>query len=202
LSRAKANALASRLAATEVAIHGKSLNKEEFVTCGGVKLAEVNFKTMESRITPRLYFAGELLDIDGLTGGFNFQAAWTTGWIAGHAMRSEEHTSELQSRGHLVCRLLLEKKKRHLGHPRERRARARQGGAPAATALEEEPVGALERRDRLAAEAAPAEPHQVEAAQAGPVARHHAEGRHVHRHHRPRGAQGRLADADVLVHAR
>src|SRR5439155_439920 len=77
---------------------------------------------------------------------------------------------------------------RHLGHPRERRARARQGGAPAATALEEEPVGALERRDRLAAEAAPAEPHQVEAAQAGPVARHHAEGRHVHRHHRPGGA--------------
>jgi predicted flavoprotein YhiN len=86
LSRSKANALASQLGATELEVHGKSLNKEEFVTCGGVKLAEVNFKTMESRITPRLYFAGELLDLDGITGGFNFQAAWTTGWIAGHAM--------------------------------------------------------------------------------------------------------------------
>jgi predicted Rossmann fold flavoprotein len=86
LSRSKANALASQLGATELEVHGKSLNKEEFVTCGGVKLAEVNFKTMESLITPRLYFAGELLDLDGITGGFNFQAAWTTGWIAGHAM--------------------------------------------------------------------------------------------------------------------
>jgi predicted Rossmann fold flavoprotein len=86
LSRAKANALATRLTATEVDVHGKSLNKEEFVTCGGVKLAEVNFKTMESRITQRLFFAGELLDIDGITGGFNFQSAWTTGWIAGQAM--------------------------------------------------------------------------------------------------------------------
>ena len=65
---------------------GKSLNKDEFVTCGGVRLGEVNFKTMESRICPGLYFAGELLDIDGITGGFNFQAAWTTGWIAGRAM--------------------------------------------------------------------------------------------------------------------
>ena len=49
---------------------GKSLNKEEFVTCGGVRLSEVNFKTMESRLCPGLYFAGELLDIDGITGGF------------------------------------------------------------------------------------------------------------------------------------
>jgi predicted Rossmann fold flavoprotein len=86
LSRSEANALASQLGSTELEVHGKSLNKEEFVTCGGVKLAEVNFKTMQSRITPRLYFAGELLDLDGITGGFNFQAAWTTGWIAGRAM--------------------------------------------------------------------------------------------------------------------
>ena len=64
---------------------GKSLNKDEFVTCGGVRLSEVNFKTMESRICPGLFFAGELLDIDGITGGFNFQAAWTTGWIAGRS---------------------------------------------------------------------------------------------------------------------
>jgi len=86
LSRANANALARLLRCTELEVNGKSLNKEEFVTCGGVDLREVDFKTMESRITPGLYFAGELLDIDGITGGFNFQAAWTTGWIAGHAM--------------------------------------------------------------------------------------------------------------------
>ncbi len=62
---------------------GKSQNKNEFVTCGGVCLNEVNFKTMESKICPNLYFAGEILDIDGLTGGYNFQNAWTTGFIAG-----------------------------------------------------------------------------------------------------------------------
>jgi predicted Rossmann fold flavoprotein len=86
LSRLQANALAARLVRTELTVHGKSLNKDEFVTCGGVKLSDVDFKTMESRIVPGLYFAGELLDIDGITGGFNFQAAWTTGWIAGNAM--------------------------------------------------------------------------------------------------------------------
>jgi len=86
LTRAGANELVRQLRATELEVDGKSLNKDEFVTCGGVRLREINFKTMESRITPGLYFAGELLDIDGLTGGFNFQAAWTTGWIAGNAM--------------------------------------------------------------------------------------------------------------------
>lgn len=64
-------------------IEGKTTYKKEFVTCGGVCLKEVNFKTMESRVRPGLYFAGEILDIDGVTGGFNFQNAWTTGWIAG-----------------------------------------------------------------------------------------------------------------------
>jgi predicted Rossmann fold flavoprotein len=77
------------LTRTEVPVVGKSLNQEEFVTCGGVRLAEVDFKTMASRICPGLYFAGELLDIDGITGGYNFQAAWTTGWIAGRAMAQE-----------------------------------------------------------------------------------------------------------------
>ncbi len=67
-------------------VRGKGEFKEEFVTCGGVNLDEVNFRTMESRLCPGLYFAGEILDIDGLTGGFNFQAAWTTGWLAGQAM--------------------------------------------------------------------------------------------------------------------
>ena len=86
VTRAQAVALAGLLTRTELPVNGKSLNKDEFVTCGGVSLREVNFKTMESRIVPHLYFAGELLDIDGITGGFNFQAAWTTGWIAGHGM--------------------------------------------------------------------------------------------------------------------
>ncbi|MCE5293411.1 MAG: NAD(P)/FAD-dependent oxidoreductase [Chlamydiales bacterium] len=67
-------------------IEGTTTNKEEFVTCGGVALDEVNFKTMESKKIPGLYFAGEVLDIDGVTGGFNFQNAWTTGWIAAHAV--------------------------------------------------------------------------------------------------------------------
>jgi predicted Rossmann fold flavoprotein len=67
-------------------VSGKTMNKEEFVTCGGVSLKEVNFKKMESRIIPHLYFAGECLDYDGITGGFNFQGAWTTGYIAGTAM--------------------------------------------------------------------------------------------------------------------
>lgn len=67
-------------------IAGKGAFKEEFVTCGGVSLKQVNFKTMESRITPGLYFAGEVLDIDGVTGGFNFQSAWTTAWIAGQSI--------------------------------------------------------------------------------------------------------------------
>ncbi|HEU6447235.1 MAG TPA: NAD(P)/FAD-dependent oxidoreductase [Verrucomicrobiae bacterium] len=78
--------LIQQLLRTEFHVRGKSLNKDEFVTCGGVKLSEVNFKTMESKICPGLFFAGELLDIDGITGGFNFQAAWTTGWIAGKSM--------------------------------------------------------------------------------------------------------------------
>ena len=80
------NRLIRQLLRTEFPVSGKSLNKDEFVTCGGVRLNEVNFKTMESKICPGLFFAGELLDIDGITGGFNFQAAWTTGWIAGKNM--------------------------------------------------------------------------------------------------------------------
>ncbi len=64
-------------------IKGKTTFKEEFVTAGGIKLTDVDFKTMESKKQPGLYFAGEVLDIDGITGGFNFQAAWTTAFIAG-----------------------------------------------------------------------------------------------------------------------
>jgi predicted Rossmann fold flavoprotein len=83
-------ALAAQVGAAEFMVEGKSLNKDEFVTCGGVRLREVDFKTMESRVCPGLHFAGELLDIDGITGGFNFQAAWTTGWLAGRAMAGVE----------------------------------------------------------------------------------------------------------------
>ena len=80
--------LVQQLVRTELKVTGKSLNKDEFVTCGGVRLGDVNFQTMESRLCPGLYFAGELLDIDGVTGGYNFQAAWTTGWLAGRGMAS------------------------------------------------------------------------------------------------------------------
>ena len=78
--------LAVQLTAAELTVVGKSTFKEEFVTCGGVRLSEVDFKTMGSRLCPGLHFAGEVLDIDGVTGGFNFQSAWTTGWLAGQAM--------------------------------------------------------------------------------------------------------------------
>lgn len=65
------------------------MRKEEFVTAGGIDLSEVNFKTMESRLSPGFYFAGEVLDIDGVTGGFNSQAAWTTSKIAGESAASD-----------------------------------------------------------------------------------------------------------------
>ncbi len=90
LSRSAKHHLIQQLIRTELLVTGKSLNKDEFVTCGGVRLSEVDFKTMESRLCPGLYFAGEVLDIDGITGGFNFQSAWTTGWIAGRAMARDE----------------------------------------------------------------------------------------------------------------
>jgi hypothetical protein len=86
IGNAAIGTLATQLTAAEFKVVGKSLFKEEFVTCGGVKLSEVNFQTMESRVCPGLHFAGEMLDIDGVTGGFNFQSAWTTGWLAGQAM--------------------------------------------------------------------------------------------------------------------
>lgn len=68
---------------TDVKISGQSRFKEEFVECGGIDKLEINFKTMESKIIPHLYFAGEVVDIDGITGGFNFQNAWSCSWIAG-----------------------------------------------------------------------------------------------------------------------
>lgn len=86
VSKAELRRLAEELTAGKFRIQGKGQFKEEFVTCGGVSLKEVDFKTMQSRVVDGLFFAGEVLDIDGITGGFNFQAAWTTGWLAGSAM--------------------------------------------------------------------------------------------------------------------
>ena len=85
LGAAHARSLAGWLTAAELPVAGKSAHKEEFVTCGGVRLREVDFKGMASKVAPGLHLAGEVLDIDGVTGGFNFQAAWTTGWLAGNA---------------------------------------------------------------------------------------------------------------------
>lgn len=67
-------------------VSGKTTYKEEFVTCGGLNLKEIDFKTMESRLCKDLYFAGEVLDIDGITGGFNFQNAWTTAWLVSNSL--------------------------------------------------------------------------------------------------------------------
>jgi predicted Rossmann fold flavoprotein len=86
LPKAALNQLVQELTQGIYQVQGKGIFKEEFVTCGGVALPEVDFKTMQSRCCPGLFFAGEILDIDGITGGFNFQSAWTTGWLAGQAI--------------------------------------------------------------------------------------------------------------------
>ncbi|HXB13228.1 MAG TPA: NAD(P)/FAD-dependent oxidoreductase [Bacteroidia bacterium] len=83
LGKKNMNRLLNLLLNDEYKVEGKTTFKEEFVTCGGVSLSNVSMDTMESKVCPGMYFAGEVLDIDGVTGGFNFQAAWTTGFIAG-----------------------------------------------------------------------------------------------------------------------
>ena len=80
------NKLVKNICAGEFDIKGKTTFKEEFVTAGGVQLSEVDAATMMSKITPQLYFSGEILDVDGITGGFNFQHAWTSGWMAATAI--------------------------------------------------------------------------------------------------------------------
>jgi predicted Rossmann fold flavoprotein len=89
ISKKELNKLVTEIVQGQYEITGKGVFKEEFVTCGGVCLKEVNFKTMESKKCPGLYFAGEILDIDGITGGFNFQSAWTTSWLAGQAIAND-----------------------------------------------------------------------------------------------------------------
>ena len=83
LGKKNINKLVTHLTNDCYDVKGKTTFKEEFVTCGGVSLESIDFNTMQSHIVPNLYFAGEVIDIDGITGGYNFQAAWTTAWIAG-----------------------------------------------------------------------------------------------------------------------
>ena len=89
LSNLQLESLAEKLTKTELTSHGKTTFKEEFVTAGGVDLKEINFKRFESRIHSNLFFAGEVLNIDGLTGGFNFQNAWTGGYIVAKAIADQ-----------------------------------------------------------------------------------------------------------------
>lgn len=86
-SKKELNALAKNLSALDLQVNGKSTFKEEFVTAGGVDLKEVDFRTMESKLVKGLYLAGEVLNIDALTGGFNFQAAWSEAWVISESIQ-------------------------------------------------------------------------------------------------------------------
>ena len=86
INKKEFNIIVTNLFSCELEVLGKSRFKEEFVECGGINLKEINFKTMESKVCSGIYFSGEIMDIDGITGGFNFQNAWTSGWIAGSHM--------------------------------------------------------------------------------------------------------------------
>jgi len=87
LSKLQLQNLTNQLGAGKFQVNGKSTFKEEFVTAGGIDLKEVNFKTMESKLFPHLYFAGEILNVDAITGGFNFQHAWTSGFIVSESIK-------------------------------------------------------------------------------------------------------------------
>jgi len=89
LSKKNRNKLINVLLNDIYTVSGKTTFKEEFVTCGGVSLSDIDMKTMQSSVCKDLFFAGEVMDVDGITGGFNFQAAWTTGFIAGKLMTSD-----------------------------------------------------------------------------------------------------------------
>jgi hypothetical protein len=86
LTSTSQNKLIKILVHQELEIKGKTTFKEEFVTAGGIPLNEIDAQTMESKKQPGLFFAGEILDVDGITGGFNFQHAWTSGWIAANSI--------------------------------------------------------------------------------------------------------------------
>ncbi|RXK81383.1 BaiN/RdsA family NAD(P)/FAD-dependent oxidoreductase [Filimonas effusa] len=84
------NRLIQLLTTQSFDIHGKTTFKEEFVTCGGIQLSEIEANTMQSRLVPNLFFAGEIMDVDGVTGGFNFQHAWCSGWVAAKAIAEKQ----------------------------------------------------------------------------------------------------------------
>ncbi len=86
LTKKQLQNLVSQLTKGEYKVNGKSTFKEEFVTAGGIDLKEINFKTMESKLLPKVYFAGEIVNIDAITGGFNFQNAWTSGFIVSESI--------------------------------------------------------------------------------------------------------------------
>jgi len=89
LAKKQLTDLANQLTNGQFQVNGKSTFKEEFVTAGGIDLKEINFKTMESKLHHNLYFAGEIVNIDAITGGFNFQNAWTSGFIVAHAITED-----------------------------------------------------------------------------------------------------------------
>jgi hypothetical protein len=89
LPAAAQNKLIASLIRDTYPVNGKTTFKEEFVTCGGINLSEVDGQTMQSKLMPGLYFAGEILNVDGITGGFNFQHAWSSGYIAAHNLIKE-----------------------------------------------------------------------------------------------------------------
>ncbi|MBC7553760.1 MAG: aminoacetone oxidase family FAD-binding enzyme, partial [Taibaiella sp.] len=82
LPAAARNKLTERLLRDAYNVKGKTTFKEEFVTCGGINISEIDPQTLQSRLMPGMYFAGEILDVDGITGGYNFQHAWSSAWIA------------------------------------------------------------------------------------------------------------------------
>jgi predicted Rossmann fold flavoprotein len=90
VSKSCLNQLLEALKSSRFEVNGKTTNKDEFVTAGGIQRGSIDFRTMESRVTPGLYFVGECVDVDGITGGFNFQAAWTTAHIAATALAGRE----------------------------------------------------------------------------------------------------------------
>ena len=99
LNQKELNRLTNALCNDQYQIAGRSAFKDEFVTCGGIDLASVNPNTLESKNLPNVYFAGEVLDIDGVTGGFNFQAAWTTAYIVACAISQQAGCSQSPSEG-------------------------------------------------------------------------------------------------------
>ncbi len=99
LNQKELNRLTNALCNDQYQIAGRSAFKDEFVTCGGIDLAAVNPNTLESKNLPSVYFAGEVLDIDGVTGGFNFQAAWTTAYTVACAISQQARCSQSPSEG-------------------------------------------------------------------------------------------------------